>query len=213
MSDLRLRDAERLYRTVGGAAAEAALLRERLRFGLLAWERVQVGAWAGHPTCVELVAERGDTPVTPLVCARLVHDLGERRRWSRLARRLGKRTVIGAGASGLTAALEVGVGRNERRGCARELDLLSCWVRGDDERLRARLVAGLEALRTVRLAAQRPSWRALVSLLDGAVSERAVFVPRAATAIGVAATIAGSRADVVEAAVGDALARGALALD
>ncbi len=212
MSDLRLRELERQHRVVGGPAAEAALLRERLRLGVLAWERVQVAAWAGHPLCVELVAARGEPPVTPLVCARLAHDLGERRRWARLARRLGKRTVIGAGAAGLAAALEVGAGRNEQRSCARELDLLERWQAGGDERVRTKLVAALEALRTMRLAAQRPSWRALVELLEGATGQRPVYVARAAVAVGVAVTIAGARADRVQQAVAAALARGALDL-
>lgn len=64
----------------------------------------------------------------------------------------------------------------------------------------------------MRLAAQRPSWRALVELLEGATDQRPAHVARAAVAVCLAVTIAGSRADRVEAAVAKALARGALDL-
>lgn len=49
MSDQRLRELERAWREHGTPEREGAWLRERIRAGLLARERVELAAWCGHP--------------------------------------------------------------------------------------------------------------------------------------------------------------------
>lgn len=65
MSDTKLREAERQWRETGSAEDEAVYLRERMRAGGLAKQRVELAAWAGDPAARIVVGAREPWSVVP----------------------------------------------------------------------------------------------------------------------------------------------------
>ncbi|MEZ6187822.1 MAG: hypothetical protein R3F62_22785 [Planctomycetota bacterium] len=64
MTDLRVRELERRWQESGSVDDEAALLRERARVGDLEADRIELGAYLGHPAAlVALGRSRDDRPI------------------------------------------------------------------------------------------------------------------------------------------------------
>ena len=64
MSDQRLRELERLWRESGSPEAEADVLRERARAGMLSEDRLRLAAFLGHEAA-RLAAQDPPTPPEP----------------------------------------------------------------------------------------------------------------------------------------------------
>lgn len=92
MSDVSVRAAARRFAASGAIDDEARALRERVRAGRLAIERVRACAYLGHAAARAVVG----LPDLPLVSLAELHQAGPRRDWKRNLRGVRKHDLVAA---------------------------------------------------------------------------------------------------------------------
>ncbi len=153
MSDVSVRAAARRFAASGSVDDEARALRERVRAGRLALERVRACAYLGHAAARAVVG----LPDLALVSLAELHQAGPRRDWKRSLRGVRKHDLVAALldavelARALAGAGQPGEGAPEPD-VDEALSAVRAWLDDPDASRRAWLVQALSGRLT-------PWWR------------------------------------------------------